>query len=35
LLWWKWSRGLPSRETARAAVLVFGLPVITLMMLEH
>jgi len=35
LLWWKWSRGLPSRETARAAVLVFGLPVITLMMLQH
>jgi ABC-type uncharacterized transport system permease subunit len=28
-------RGLASLETARAAVIVFGLPVITLMMLEH
>ena len=31
----KWWRGLPSLETARAAVIVFGLPVITLLMLEH
>jgi ABC-type uncharacterized transport system permease subunit len=31
----KWWRGLASLETARAAVIVFGLPVITLMMLEH
>jgi hypothetical protein len=29
----KWWRGLASLETARAAVIVFGLPVITLMML--
>jgi len=31
----KWWRGLPSLETARAAVIAFGLPVITLLMLEH
>lgn len=31
----KWWKGLPSLETARAAVIVFGLPVITLLMLEH
>ncbi len=35
ILGWRWWRGLPSRGTARAAVIVFGLPVITLMMLEH